>query len=540
MRRCRAISSLQSPGRSRAGWLRGAVGVSALVALALPLAADSVKPRALVVVVPIRGVIDDIVRDSVQRRIDEAQSRGAKTIIFELDTPGGAVTSALDICRLIKSIPGDVRTVAWVNKQAYSAGAMIAVACREIWMSPASSIGDCAPIMISPTGPVTLGEVERAKVESPIIQEFRDSATRNGYDPLLSRAMVVTGDEVWWIEKIAEPSERRFVDPDEKTRLIDDVEPESREWRLVERAVVERASGETREVKVGQPVDRKDELLTMSQYDAVIYGFARGIAQDLEDLAMKLGVPAAPVVLDKSGWEKFAIWLNSPLVRGLLLIIVLVGAYLEFQHPGMIVPGATALIALAIFLAAPYAAGLANIWTIIVLAIGIILLCVEIFVIPGFGIAGLLGIAFVLIAMLGTFVPSEPNAPPFSLPTLPATWDGLWMGLRVMTISILVSLVGIFLLVTYLPRTKLAEGVISGNPDAVALAIDTPYAHVAHVGDIGVVTGDLRPAGQARFGQEVVEVRSQGEYVAKGHRVQVIRREGLDIWVRPLSEEPRA
>jgi membrane-bound serine protease (ClpP class) len=417
---------------------------------------------------------------------------------------------------------------------------MISVACREIWMSPSSSIGDCAPIMLSPTGPVEMGEANRAKVESPIIQEFRDSATRNGYDPLLSRAMVVTGDEVWWLEQISDPNVRRFVASDEKTRLIDDVDAEQRAWRLVEQDVVTRANGEQKQVKISQPVEREDELLTMSQYDAVLFGFARGIAEDLEDLASKLEIAAAPKILDKSGWEQFAMWLNSPLVRGLLLILVLVGAYLEFQHPGMILPGATALIALAIFLAAPYAAGLANIWTIVVLAIGLVLLIVEIFVIPGFGIAGLLGIALILVAMLGTFVPSEPQAPPFSLPTLPATWDGLWMGLRVMTLSILASLVGIFLLVTYFPRTRMAEGVVTGNPDAAVLAIDTPHAHVAQLGDVGTVTGDLRPGGQARFGQEIVDVRSQGEYVAKGQRVQVIRREGIEVWVRPLSDEPRA
>lgn len=486
-------------------------------------------------IIPIRGTISDVMRDSVRRRLDEAYAAGVKTIIFEMDTPGGLVTSALDICRIIKNVPQDVRTVAWVHPEAYSAGAMISVACNEIWMSPASSIGDCAPIMVAPTGaPVELGETERAKSESPILQEFRDSATRNGYNPLLSRAMVTVGEEVWWVEKADDPNERRFVSTAEKQKLIDEPTAENRVWRLVEHANV---PGADKRIDIQQPVDRSDTLLTMSQYDAVIFGFAKGIAVDTADLTLKLELPGAPMRFEKSGWESFAAWLNSPLIRGLLMVIVLVGAYAEFQHPGMVLPGAAALIALAVFLAAPYAAGLASIWTIVVLVIGLALLAIEVFVIPGFGFVGLLGIALVAIALIGTFVPSEPNAPPFALPTLPGTWDGLVLGLKVMTVSLCISLVGIFLLVTYLPRTRVVRGVATDNPVAAALALGDPSVGVAEIGDVGVVVGDLKPAGNARFGQDVVEVQSQGEYVEIGRRVQVIRREGMRVVVRPLTDE---
>lgn len=517
---------------------------AAALALVAPLvvAAGASGPRAAgpAALVTIRGEIDDIMRESIRRRVDEALAARVGTIIFELDTPGGAVKSALDICRDIKNIPQDVRTVAWVRPNAYSAGAMISVACNEIWMSPSSSIGDCTPIMLAPTGPVELGEANRAKAESPILQEFRDSATRNGYDPLLSRAMVTVGDEVWWIERIGDPNERRFVATDDKKKLVDEPSDENREWRLVERATV---PGVGKVIDVLQPIDRADELLTMSQYDAVLYGFAKGIAVDLADLTLKLELPAAPVVYEKTGWERFAAWLNSPLIRGMLLIIVLVGAYVEFQHPGMIVPGAVALIALAVFLAAPYAAGLANIWTIVALAIGLGLLALEIFVIPGFGVAGFLGAALIIIAIIGTFVPPEPalpGGPMFSLPQLQGTWDGIMTGMKVLTTSTIISLVGIFLLIRYLPQSRVLRGVATGNPDAAALALEDPHAAVAQVGDIGLVVGDLKPSGNARFGQDVFEVRTQGEYVEVGRRVQVIRREGLQVVVRPLPNEPSA
>jgi len=518
----------------RVALLAGAIALLVGSGLAEPTTQPARGGRAAVL--PIHGVIDDIQRDSLTRRIAAAREAGATILIFELDTPGGLVTSALDICRIIKGQPADVRTVAWVNPQAYSAGAMISVACNEIWMSPSSSLGDCAPIMVAPTGGVQeLGEAERAKAESPILQEFRDSAARNGYDPLLSRAMVAVGDEVWWLERVDDPQVRRFVGPEEKKRLVDDAPADAREWRLVERY----ATPSGREIPVMQPVDRANELLTMSQYDAVAFGFARGIVASVDELAAELGAVGPVVRYELTGWERFAAWLNSPLVRGILLALVLLGAYIEFQSPGLILPGATALVALAIFLAAPYAAGLADVWTLILFALGVILLGVEIFVLPGFGIAGILGVALIIVAILGSFVPSEPEVPSFSLPTLRGTWAGLITGLKVLVSSTAAALIGIALVAKYLPRTRVAVGVVSDNPRAETLPPDTGPVG-AQVGDIGVVTAPLRPGGQARFGSEIVDVQSQGEYVDAGRRVRVIRRVGMSIIVRPLSNDETA
>jgi membrane-bound serine protease (ClpP class) len=507
-----------------------------LLTLALPVAAQSPRTgaRASAAVIPIRGEINDIMRDSIERRLTDARAAGATTIIFEMDTPGGLVTSALDICRLIKNLPQEMRTIAWVHPSAYSAGAMISVACREIWMSPASSIGDCAPIMVAPTGIQELGQTERAKAESPILQEFRDSASRNGYDPLLSRAMVTVGEEVWWLERLDDPPTRKFVTGDDKKKLVDDADPNDLVWRLVESYTL---PGSGKSIHVPQPVDRAGELLTMSQYDAVAYGFAKGIARDTAELTEKLELDRAPALFDKSGWEQFAAWLNSPLLRGLLLVIVMIGAYTEFQHPGLILPGVTALIALAIFLGAPYAAGLASTWTILVLIGGLALLGIEIFLMPGVGVIGLVGTALIVLAILGSFVPREPDMPTFSLPSLQGSWDGLYLGVKVMASSVIVSIVGILLVARYLPRSRVAAGMVLANPDAQMLALSDAHLSVAQVGDVGVVTGDLRPGGQARFGQEVIDVQSQGEYVEAGRRIQVIRRDGMNVIVRPLPKE---
>ena len=390
----RRSNSLCHIGRSRAT-LRirraGFVG-AALLLVTLPLLADPPTRSGQAVIVPIHGVISDVMKGSIERRLEKARADGVKTVIFEMNTPGGLVTSALDICRLIKKLSDhDINTVAWVNDDAYSAGAMISVACKQILMSSASHIGDCAPIMVTPTGSLQeLPATERAKAESPVLAEFRESAIRNGYDRLLLRAMVTVGEEVWWIEH-SETGERRFVNADEKDKLLGEsfsFQKTETEWRLVE-SYPEPTTGE--QVSAKNPIDSATELLTLDQREAMAYGISSGITPDLTAVAEVLGLSSAPVYIEITGWEKFVMWLNSPLVRGVLFVIMLIGAYIEFQSPGLILPGLTAAVALVIFLAAPYAAGLADVWTFVLLGLGIILLGVELFVIPGFGIIGLLG-----------------------------------------------------------------------------------------------------------------------------------------------------
>jgi membrane-bound serine protease (ClpP class) len=525
-------NSVASP---RAALLAAAGLVSlALLGATVSTAQDS-APRRSGAIIPIAGEIEPVLRDSIERRMSEARREGITTLIFEMDTPGGRVDAALDIFRLIERFDG--RTIAWVNPEAYSAGALISVACDEIWMSPDGSIGDCAPILISPAGPEGGDEALRAKMESPILERFRDAAARNEYNQLLARAMVTMDQEVWWLERIDDPDERKFVDTEEKVALIDDVAEEDREWQLVEGYT---EPGSDRQRNIAQPIVRGDELLTMSSSEAIAFGFARGLAQTSSELAEALNLATPLLAFERSGWEVFAAWLNSPLIRGLLLIILFVGAYTELQSPGLIVPGAAALIALAILLAAPYAAGLATAWPIVLLILGLVLLAVEIFVLPGFGIAGLIGASLVIIALLGTFVPPDPQSPNFGLPDATIVWQGLANGLKVFVASVAISIAGILMLIRYLPQSKVAAGVITNNPRADELALSDAHLSIAQVGDVGIVTGDLRPAGQARFGQEIVAVRSQGEYVEAGRRVQVIKRDGMSIVVRPLADDDRA
>ncbi|MFH0983170.1 MAG: NfeD family protein [Planctomycetota bacterium] len=497
------------------------------------------------VIIPVTGTISDVTMESIQRRVERAVADGARVIIFELDTPGGYVDSALDICDYIKNLT-HVKTVAWVHSQAYSAGSMIAVACHEIVMSAASTLGDCGVILGSPLGPQAVPQDLKAKAESPVLEQFRDSAARNGYNRLLSEALVRSELEVWWLEN-AETGEREFVDRETKRKRLDETGDSKRsvfglnlpslgqgkppQWKLVETCPDPVSKTE---LPVHQPVVSDHELLTMSQSRAYAFGFCKAIVSNEAELVARYGLVGTPVRLDFTWSERLVGWLTSMPVRGFLLVLILLGAYVQFHTPGVVLPGLVALICLAIFLGAPYLTGLANVWEIVLVLIGLLLLlALEIFVIPGFGVAGISGIVLMLIGLLATFIPEEPGRSfPLYWPEWAAGMEGLKAGLITLACALTTSLAGMVLLSRFLPQMPYFRRIVPENPTPSAVMPEDPYFGLARVGDLGVCETPLRPAGKARFGSLLVDVVSEGEFLEDGAKVEVVERYGNRVVVR--------
>lgn len=493
-------------------------------------------------IVTIDRAISDVTFESVKRRVEEAREAGANVIIFEMDTPGGMVTSALDICDYIKGLT-DLKTVAWVHSQAYSAGSMISLACDEIVMSSRSTIGDCGVILGGPTGPQAVPEELRAKAEAPVLAEFRESATRHGYNRLLCESMVIKEREVWWIERV-DTGQRRFVDTATKDKLVGsdeaepvgdpDVSPAAPAWKLVEHYIDPVTNAEA---YIDNPVVGANELLTMTQSEAYAFGFATAIVSDTEGLEARFKVTGPLRRIDFSGLEKLAGWLTSMPVRIFLLIIILLAAYVEFNTPGVGVPGLVALIALGVFVGAPYVTGLANAWEIIFIVLGVALLAVELFILPGFGVAGVLGVLFVLVGVLATFVPEEPGRDwPLYWPSLDQSFRGLRFGLYAIAIGLGGGLIGAVLLSKYLHRIPLLKLAAPANPTHETVEIADPYRGAAQVGDIGITETPLRPGGSARFGATLVDVVTEGEFLDAGTEVEVIERRGNNVTVRKTPD----
>lgn len=474
-------------------------------------------------IVPIRNEITDLTRDFLDRCIIEAEAGGAACIVLDFNTPGGLVSSAIDISTRLKNL--DVHTVAWVNTEAISAGSLISLACDEIIVAPRGKIGDCAAIMIGPEGLQSLGKTERAKIDSYILAEFRDSARANGYPLQLCEAMVTLGPAIYRI-KNDKANEVRYVR-----------ETELHEFNLL-------APGHKADDEVGASdwvIDRKvleaDKLLTMLSEEALEFGFAKKQIADETELAAYLGTTVDQVHRFEANWsEQLVAILTSPIVRGLLTILMLMGLYSEMQSPGLGLPGAVALIAAAILFGAPYLAGLASMTELLIVVLGIGLLAVEIFVIPGFGFVGVAGIALVMLGLVMTFVQVEPG--PGFMPTLPGSWDMLSEGVITMFVALAISAVGFYFLTKHfghLPlfrRLVLSDGVSAGAATSASPSSPPTATELGvNVGDRGTVTAMLRPVGRATIGEKLVDVVSDGQWIEPGKAIRVVAVRGNRIVV---------
>jgi membrane-bound serine protease (ClpP class) len=473
-------------------------------------------------VVRLEGRIDDYTRDSFITRFNRAKATGAKVIIVDLDTYGGLVTAGLDVSRFLKS-QTDVRTIAYVGDKAISAGAMIALACNEIVMAPTAQIGDCAPISVRDDGRLdTLGETERAKSESPILSEFRDSAARNGYDPLIAQAMVSMKTVVHWAQSTT--GQRRFVDDAEFKTLA------AGGWTDV------------KEAGVPVPLDADNTLLTLSGTAAVKVGLARAELWPLGALAEKRNYTVVDTFAP-SGGDKVIEWLNNPIIRVILMILFAQAVWAALHAPGHGLAEALGLISLAILIGVPLLTGYAQWWEIIVILVGIALLALEIFVIPGFGFTGIAGIVLVVFGLVMTFVGKEP-AGPGVFPQLPGSWVNLRTGLTAVIVAMIGSIFVSMWLRKYLPKlpyfNRLILTTTTGNLDAGAAQLGgaAEWTFQPIVGALGEAVTDLRPGGTASFYDpaiadvRVFSVISGTGYVHRGSKIVILENKDNRIIVR--------
>jgi membrane-bound serine protease (ClpP class) len=486
-------------------------------------AADPNGPEREVkaVVLPCKGLIDNALLDSIERRSEAAMNDGAEYLIYQIETYGGLVDAADSIAKyFIQTVGNRARTVAYVTTEAISAGALISVSCNDIIMRKNTTIGDCAPITLGGK----LEGVEREKAESFVRAAFQRAAEANGYPELLLKAMVSMQIEVWRVKNL-QTDQWEFFEADKKP---DDP-------NLYDIANEEEIVG-------------PNELLTLTASQAHEYGVARAVVDDLDGalsfLEKRDGVRIArPVPVLQTLWsEKLVSWLNSPAVMGVLVMLALLGVYLELSTPGIGLPGLVAVICFAIIIGSKYLTGLANWVEILVFITGIILLLMEFLVIPGFGVAGILGIIFVLVGLFGMFLRNAPGQLPW--PTSTADWSTLRSGVLGLAIGIGGFAIAAVLLSRYLPKLKMFSGLIlvptisppGGGGAKVSMTAPPQRAgQGVKLGDVGEVAAKLRPAGKARFGEVLVDVVATAEFIETGTKVEIIEIHGNRVVVKPAE-----
>jgi len=361
---------------------------------------------------------------------------------------------------------------------------------------------------------------EREKAESFIRSTFDRAAEANGYPAALLQAMVSIHKKVYRVENL-QSGEYEFFEAEQMPK-------DPNEYDLGGKDLI---------------VSDK-ELLTLTASDAFEYGIARALVKDragvLDFLAKRDGVTfAEPAIVLRTNWsEEMVRKVNHPAVMGVLFMIALLGIYIELNTPGVGLPGLAAVICFAIMIGSKYLVGMAN-WVEVALFIaGIILLMVEFFVLPGFGIAGFSGIMCILVGLFGMLVKNPPGRLPW--PEGPENWDLFVGGVLGLSFGFLGFVVLAWVLAKYLPKLQFLSGLMlvptaakRGTEMEVSMTAPPESETVGvKVGDLGEVISTLRPTGKAEFGDAVVDVVAEAEFLDKGTKVEIIEIHGNRVVVR--------
>jgi membrane-bound serine protease (ClpP class) len=456
-----------------------------LLALALAglVQAKEAAPRSgEVAVFPVHGMVSEAQFFFLRRALKNAEAAGASGIILDMDTPGGDLKATEKIVQMFSKTPVPVFT--YINPNAGSAGALIALGTKKVFMAPVSAIGAAAPVAGSGQ---EIPETMNAKIVSYYSGYFRSVAQKNGYHPEL-----VDG----------------FMNVD-------------------------------KEVKIGEEVlNPKGALLTLSAQEAVrmVGGkplLASGIAPGVEEVARECGLdPAGIVRVEPSGFEAVAQWIT--VLAPLFLIGGVLGAYLEFKAPGFGVAGVLSLVCFTLFFGGHYIAGLTGLEMIALFALGLFCVVLELVFFPGVVVLALGGTLMVLAALffsMADFYPSQPVA--FSL-------DFLMLPMVNLGLALVFSLAGAALLARFLPKVPLFRGLLlssqlpvgSSSPSAVS---DLGDESGVRPGDEGRTLTPLRPSGKIQIGDTHIDAIAQGEFIESGTPVRVLSIQSGQVVVGRVS-----
>lgn len=466
------------------------------------------------VVIELQGVILPQLEKYLDRKLEQARKSGADLVILEIDSPGGVLETSLAIADKLRDLPW-ARTVAYVPDEALSGAAIIALACDDLLMAPLARLGDAGPIV---AGPDALFRHAPEKIRSDLARRLRDLAAAHGRPPALAEAMVDMNLVVYRVTN-RETGEVTYMSQQE----IDSSDnPDA--W------------------ETGPPVleSREGSFLEVNGQRAVELQLATATVSDMVDLEQRYPVTEPPLVfLRRTVVDRAVDLLNHPLVTALLFVVGAIALYVELSAPGISVGGLLSGLCFALFFWSRFLGGTAGWLEVILVLAGLAFLAVELFVIPGFGIAGILGL---LLMFTGIIMASQNHL----IPQTPRGLSQLRTSLLVLLASGAVSLVGVIVLSRFFGSVPLLNRLILRAPAAddvrIATATGKPLPSIrilpANVGDWGVADSPLRPAGKAVFGDEYLDVVTEGSFVERGRQVRIIEISGNRIVVREIDPQP--
>ncbi|MCA6073900.1 NfeD family protein [Fulvivirga sedimenti] len=434
-----------------------------LLFLLIPVWSQAQDEKPLVMTLDIRDDIDPRMNRYVSLALDHAKEIEADIIIIHMDTYGGAVTDAKDIVENILAFEKPVWV--FIDKDAASAGALISIACDSIYMAPGSSIGAATVVTMD-------GAAAPDKYQSYMRGTMRSLADEKGRDPRIAEGMVDESIEI-------------------------------------------------------EGVTKAGEVITFSTFEAIEFGFCEGKVDNIDEILTKNGIVDYELVaFELPGSERIIAFFLNPVVSGLLILIIIGGIWFELQTPGIGFPIAAAVVAAILYFTPYYLNGLAANWEIILFFLGIILILLEVFVIPGFGIAGISGIILTLGSLILVMVNND-------------LFDFSFVGIGDLAAAAAAVLVGtlggmvvLFILGIRFTESKAFSRVALMETMAKSEGYASKFREDSLTGAVGTAYTVLRPSGKVQVGDEIYDAYTRGEYIDKGREIEVIEDAGASLKVR--------
>lgn len=422
------------------------------------------KEKPLVLHLIIDDVIDPRTNRYSELGLEKAEEIDADYVVLELDTYGGALNDADDIRTRILNFDRPIYT--FINKDAASAGALISIACDSIYMAKGSSIGAATVVTQD-------GTAAPDKYQSYMRSIMRSTAEAKGRNPRMAEAMV---DEDIDLDSIA----------------------------------------------------TEGKILTLSTSEAIKYGFCEAEVSSIDEIMQRSGVEDYELQQFKLGTtEKIISLFLNPFVSGILILIIIGGIYFELQTPGVGFPILASIVAIILYFVPNYLNGLAANWEIVMFIVGIILIAVEVFVIPGFGVAGVLG----LICTVGALVLVMLNNDMFDFSFVGA--DQIFISVATVLAGMLGAIIIMFfggarLLNSNIFKRIALQEVQEGSQGYTS----TFYKEKSLVGKKGKTYTRLRPSGRIEIDGEIYDAFTRGNFIDEGIEVVVVSDEGTSLKVK--------
>ena len=440
--------------------------ISVVLSVLAVYSATAQTAKPQVMVMEIRDEIDPRMLRQVKLALEHAEKIKADYIIIDMDTYGGVLTDAKEIVDLVMGVKKPIWV--FINSDAASAGALISIACDSIYMMPGASIGAAT---------VVEGDGKQApdKYQSYMRSIMRSTAEVNHRDPRIAEGMV---------------DDRIVIDS----------------------------------------IKQAGKVITFTTSEAIKYGYCEAKVESIEEILKRNKIENYQLHRFQLGaTEKIVAFFLNPFISGILILVILGGIYFELQTPGVGFPLFAALTALVLYLVPYYLSGLAQYWEIIALFVGILLLMAEIFVIPGFGVAGVAGITLTVVSMILIML----NNDFFNFEFVP-------MGSIVMaTFATLGGISSGMLLLFFggakLTNTKAFQRMALMDTQESNQGYSVNTSNPSLLGKSGIAHTVLRPSGKVFIDEQVYDAFTRGEYVEKGESIEVIGTEGVTLRVKKVN-----